>query len=210
MCCSLKGHGPGVLWNSGSKRKSTKWGNCVLQHWTVTNGLTNIWTGQVRKTTESVCLLWIFLLQTEESTNPQQELVFLCRQSELSVKLNRQLERCLRNSKCIDTESLCVVSGEKVTHKQCQIGTLSTVTVVCVFMYEQVWQIRVDVHVLNHDGNLMDASSIAAITALCHFRRPDVSTQGDEITVVSLQLLLSRWRRCLRGILLICFYLYLL
>lgn len=43
------------------------------------------------------------------------------RQSELSVKLNRQLERCLRNSKCIDTESLCVVSGEKViytnTHK---------------------------------------------------------------------------------------------
>ncbi|XP_040000842.1 exosome complex component RRP45 [Xiphias gladius] len=83
------------------------------------------------------------------------------RQSELSVKLNRQLERCLRNSKCIDTESLCVVSGEKV------------------------WQIRVDVHVLNHDGNLMDAASIAAITALCHFRRPDVGIQGDEVTVYS-------------------------
>lgn len=32
------------------------------------------------------------------------------------MKLNRQLERCLRNSKCIDTESLCVVSGEKVMH----------------------------------------------------------------------------------------------
>nr|XP_040042533.1 exosome complex component RRP45 isoform X1 [Gasterosteus aculeatus aculeatus] len=83
------------------------------------------------------------------------------RQSELSVKLNRQLERCLRNSKCIDTESLCVVSGEKV------------------------WKIRVDVHVLNHDGNLMDVASIAAITALCHFRRPDVSIQGDEVTVYS-------------------------
>uniref|UniRef100_A0A8C6T5A1 Exosome complex component RRP45 n=1 Tax=Neogobius melanostomus TaxID=47308 RepID=A0A8C6T5A1_9GOBI len=81
------------------------------------------------------------------------------RQSELSVKLNRQLERCFRNSKCIDTESLCVVSGEKV------------------------WQIRVDVHTLNHDGNLMDAASIAAITALCHFRRPDVSIQGEEITL---------------------------
>uniref|UniRef100_A0A8C5HNA8 Exosome complex component RRP45 n=1 Tax=Gouania willdenowi TaxID=441366 RepID=A0A8C5HNA8_GOUWI len=81
------------------------------------------------------------------------------RQSELSVKLNRQLERCLRNSKCIDTESLCVVSGEKV------------------------WQIRVDVHVLNHDGNLMDASSIAAIAALSHFRRPDVSVQGNDVTV---------------------------
>ncbi|XP_063331586.1 exosome complex component RRP45 [Pelmatolapia mariae] len=83
------------------------------------------------------------------------------RQSELSVKLNRQLERCLRNSKCIDTESLCVVSGEKV------------------------WQIRVDVHTLNNDGNLMDAASIAAITALCHFRRPDVSAQGQEVTVYS-------------------------
>ncbi|XP_054460822.1 exosome complex component RRP45 [Anoplopoma fimbria] len=83
------------------------------------------------------------------------------RQSELSVKLNRQLERCLRNSKCIDTESLCVVSGVKV------------------------WQIRVDVHMLNHDGNLMDAASIAAITALCHFRRPDVGIQGEEVTVYS-------------------------
>lgn len=37
------------------------------------------------------------------------------------MKLNRQLERCLRNSKCIDTESLCVVSGEKVnTHTERQ------------------------------------------------------------------------------------------
>ncbi|XP_062334099.1 exosome complex component RRP45 [Osmerus eperlanus] len=81
------------------------------------------------------------------------------RQSELLVKLNRQLERCLRNSKCFDTESLCVVSGEKV------------------------WQIRVDVHVLNHDGNLMDAASVAAITALSHFRRPDVGIHGEEVTV---------------------------
>lgn len=50
-----------------------------------------------------------------------------------------------------------------------------------------MWKIRVDVHVLNHDGNLMDVASIAAITALCHFRRPDVSIQGDEVTVVSPQ-----------------------
>uniref|UniRef100_A0A8D2CRP6 Exosome complex component RRP45 n=1 Tax=Sciurus vulgaris TaxID=55149 RepID=A0A8D2CRP6_SCIVU len=81
------------------------------------------------------------------------------RQSDLLVKLNRLLERCLRNSKCIDTESLCVVGGEKV------------------------WQIRVDLHLLNHDGNIIDAASIAAIVALCHFRRPDVSVQGDEVTL---------------------------
>ncbi|XP_065110694.1 exosome complex component RRP45 [Paramisgurnus dabryanus] len=85
------------------------------------------------------------------------------RQSELLVTLNRQLERCLRNSKCIDTESLCIISGEKV------------------------WQIRVDVHVLNHDGNLLDAASIAAIAALSHFRRPDASVLGRDITVYSLE-----------------------
>ncbi|NWH63668.1 EXOS9 protein, partial [Geococcyx californianus] len=81
------------------------------------------------------------------------------RQSELLVKLNRLIERCLRNSKCIDTESLCVVAGEKV------------------------WQIRLDLHLLNHDGNIIDAASIAGIVALCHFRRPDVSVQGEEVTV---------------------------
>ncbi|XP_051475250.1 exosome complex component RRP45 isoform X2 [Apus apus] len=81
------------------------------------------------------------------------------RQSELLVKLNRLIERCLRNSKCIDTESLCVVAGEKV------------------------WQIRLDLHLLNHDGNIVDAASIAGIVALCHFRRPDVSLQGEEVTV---------------------------
>ncbi|XP_065763174.1 exosome complex component RRP45 [Muntiacus reevesi] len=85
------------------------------------------------------------------------------RQSDLLVKLNRLLERCLRNSKCIDTESLCVVAGEKV------------------------WQIRVDLHLLNHDGNIIDAASIAAIVALCHFRRPDVSVQGDEVTLYTLE-----------------------
>ncbi|CAH2300651.1 exosome complex component RRP45 [Pelobates cultripes] len=81
------------------------------------------------------------------------------RSSELVVKLNRLLERCLRNSKCIDTESLCIAAGEKV------------------------WQIRVDLHLLNHEGNIIDAASIAAIAALSHFRRPDVSVQGEEVTV---------------------------
>lgn len=61
----------------------------------------------------------------------------------------------------------------------------------CLFTYFdcgvwQVWQIRVDVHVLNHDGNLMDAASISAISALSHFRRPDASTLGQDITVVRL------------------------
>ncbi|KAH0511104.1 Exosome complex component RRP45 [Microtus ochrogaster] len=48
---------------------------------------------------------------------------------------------------------------------------------------KKVWQIRVDLHLLNHDGNIIDAASIAAIVALCHFRRPDVSVQGEEVTL---------------------------
>lgn len=54
----------------------------------------------------------------------------------------------------------------------------------CLFFPPEVWQIRVDLHLLNHNGNIIDAASIAAIVALCHFRRPDVSVQGEEVTLV--------------------------
>lgn len=49
------------------------------------------------------------------------------RQSDLLVKLNRLLERCLRNSKCIDTESLCVVAGEKVENIPCILNFRITI-----------------------------------------------------------------------------------
>ncbi|KAK2176217.1 hypothetical protein NP493_675g02001 [Ridgeia piscesae] len=85
------------------------------------------------------------------------------RPSQQGVELGRCLERCLKESRCIDTESLCIMSGMKV------------------------WAIRVDVHVLNHDGNLIDACSMAAITALTHFRRPDVTVSGEEVTILSVE-----------------------
>ena len=44
---------------------------------------------------------------------------------------------------------------------------------------------RVDIKVLNHSGNILDASSLAAITALAHFKRPDVSVDDGKITIVS-------------------------
>nr|XP_022322311.1 exosome complex component RRP45-like isoform X5 [Crassostrea virginica] len=81
------------------------------------------------------------------------------RMSDLGVEINRLLERCLRESRCLDTESLCIISGEKV------------------------WQIRVDVNVMNHDGNIIDCCSVAAIAALAHFRRPDVTVDGSEVIV---------------------------
>jgi len=81
------------------------------------------------------------------------------RLTEEGVEINRTLERCLKESRCLDLESLCIVSEEKV------------------------WSIRLDVQVLNHCGNLADAASIAGLAALCQARRPDVTLRGEEITI---------------------------
>ena len=39
----------------------------------------------------------------------------------------------------------------------------------------QVWTVRLDLHVLCHEGSLADACSVAGLAALSHFRRPDVT-----------------------------------
>jgi len=81
------------------------------------------------------------------------------RNSEDGVEIGRLLERTLKESKCVDLESLCIVAEEKV------------------------WEIRLDIHILNHEGNMFDAASIAGLCALCHFRRPDVTLKGDVVTI---------------------------
>lgn len=42
-------------------------------------------------------------------------------------------------------------------------------------------------HILAHDGNLLDAACIALIAALQHFRRPDVTVEGEDVTIWSLR-----------------------
>ncbi|KPI40090.1 Exosome complex component rrp45 [Cyphellophora attinorum] len=81
------------------------------------------------------------------------------RPSEQEVILSRMLEKAIRRSRAIDTEALCIVAGAKC------------------------WSIRADVHVLDADGGLIDGSCIAIIAALRHFRRPDVSVNGEEVTI---------------------------
>jgi exosome complex component RRP45 len=46
--------------------------------------------------------------------------------------------------------------------------------------------VRADLHFLNHDGGLVDASCIAVVAALQHFRRPDVSVEGERVTIHTL------------------------
>ncbi|KAF4524684.1 hypothetical protein B566_EDAN009528, partial [Ephemera danica] len=82
------------------------------------------------------------------------------RQSDTSIQLNRLLEKCIKDSKCVDLESLCIVAEEKV------------------------WTIRCDLNILNHEGNLVDCASVAALAAICHFRRPDVELEGENLNIL--------------------------
>ncbi|KAG8221851.1 hypothetical protein J437_LFUL003227 [Ladona fulva] len=109
-------------------------------------------------------------IQQPKSTRPNEGILFvnvefspmgaphfeIGRPTDAAVQCNRLLEKCLKESRCVDLESLCIVADEKV------------------------WQVRVDVSILNHDGALVDAASIAALAALAHFRRPDVTLDGEE------------------------------
>lgn len=36
------------------------------------------------------------------------------RQSEISILISRQLEKCYQDSKCIDLESLCIIADKQV------------------------------------------------------------------------------------------------
>ncbi|KAI9678948.1 MAG: hypothetical protein M1829_001933 [Trizodia sp. TS-e1964] len=79
-----------------------------------------------------------------------------------SQKISRLLEKAIRHSSALDTESLCIRAGQKV------------------------WSVRADVRILSHDGNLTDVSCIALVAALQHFRRPDTSTEGAEVRIYTL------------------------
>nr|XP_017249830.1 PREDICTED: exosome complex component RRP45B-like isoform X3 [Daucus carota subsp. sativus] len=78
------------------------------------------------------------------------------RPGESAVELGRIIDRGLRESMAVDTESLCVVTGKLV------------------------WSIRIDIHILDNGGNLVDAANIAALAALSTFRRPECTLGGED------------------------------
>ncbi|KAL7752027.1 3'-5'-exoribonuclease [Sorochytrium milnesiophthora] len=83
--------------------------------------------------------------------------------NEDEVMVSRMLDKSLRRSMAVDTEGLCIVAGEKI------------------------WTVRVDVRVLDNDGNIMDCASIAAAAALLHFRRPDVTVVDRDVVVHTME-----------------------
>ncbi|XP_030474106.1 exosome complex component RRP45A-like isoform X4 [Syzygium oleosum] len=77
------------------------------------------------------------------------------RPGEFAVELGRVIDRGLRESRAVDTESLCILAGKLV------------------------WAIRIDLHILDNGGNLVDAANVAALAALSTFRRPECSLGGE-------------------------------
>ncbi|XP_078441506.1 exosome complex component RRP45A-like [Wolffia australiana] len=78
------------------------------------------------------------------------------RPGELAIELGRVVDRGLRETRAVDMESLCVVAGRFV------------------------WAVRVDLHIIDNGGNLVDAANVAALAALLTFRRPECTVGGDD------------------------------
>lgn len=72
-----------------------------------------------------------------------------------AVELARIVDRGIRESKCIELKKLCIKPKEKV------------------------WCIFVDIQIVNHEGNLLDASALASLAALYNTKIPKL--KDDEI-----------------------------
>ena len=78
---------------------------------------------------------------------------------ENSIELARIVDRGIRESKAIDTEKLCIEPGKKV------------------------FIVFVDIYVLNHDGNLIDASALAAVAALLNTKMANYEVKEGEVVI---------------------------
>jgi exosome complex component RRP42 len=76
---------------------------------------------------------------------------------ESSIELARIVDRGIRESKAVDNEKLCIEAGKKV------------------------FVVFVDVYILNHDGNLIDAAALAAVAALLNTKMPNYEIKEGEV-----------------------------
>lgn len=76
------------------------------------------------------------------------------------VEICRMLERSIKESDAIDTESLCIVSNEKVWHLKCVVSVVD-----------------------GSGGSIIDACCLAAMGAFRAFRKPEVSASTSKILI---------------------------
>src|SRR3989338_5647246 len=74
-----------------------------------------------------------------------------------AIELSRVTDRGIRESHMVNVEQLAITPGEKV------------------------WMMFVDLHMINHQGNLLDAASLAAVTALHAAKMPKIDADGETV-----------------------------
>ena len=79
---------------------------------------------------------------------------------ENSIELARVVDRGIRESKMVDLKKLCIIPNEKV------------------------FVVFVDIYVLDHDGNLIDASAAAAAAALLSARINKFEVKDGEVSLL--------------------------
>jgi exosome complex component RRP42 len=77
--------------------------------------------------------------------------------AENSIELARVVDRGIRESKSIDLKKLCIKEKEKC------------------------WMVFVDIHILNHAGNLIDAAGLASIAALHTVKMPEYDEEAGKV-----------------------------
>ena len=77
------------------------------------------------------------------------------RDNETCANLAKMIEKCFRDARALDLESLCVSAGR------------------------YAWHLRLDVTILNHGGDLPLAASVGANCALMSFRRCECSIDNE-------------------------------
>lgn len=72
-----------------------------------------------------------------------------------AIELARIVDRGIRSSGCVKLEELCIEPGKKV------------------------WCVFIDIQIINHKGNLLDASALASLVALLNTKVPKI--EGEKI-----------------------------
>lgn len=78
------------------------------------------------------------------------------------VLTNRIIEKSIRKSNAVDMESLCIKNGESV------------------------WMVRIDINIINFDGNLIDSCCFGSIVSLSNFKLPNYQIVDSQIKLYNL------------------------
>lgn len=101
----------------------------------------------------------LFLISTENSPMAGPQFENGNNTDEDEILCARIIEKAVRRSGALDIEGLCIVAGSKC------------------------WAVRADVHFLNCDGGFIDASCIAVMAGLIHFKKPDITVHGEQVII---------------------------